>query len=234
MNERQRFQDACLLQAMGRLSADETAWLGQTLKAHPDWESDVDYANELVRQSREFITQHEAKRAPMLSFEEVMARLPVAKSSPAAEKTIRLPTVKSKAGVPAMLEKFMHWWSQPSAVGLVLASITALAVGLSVQTYRVDNMRQMDSETTETPTWGGTYRSGEGLDQITLAVRFTAEASLGQVSALLSTHRLQIVAGPDNDQTYLLQAPAAESSTTVTTLRGSNLVISVTRVVEIK
>jgi len=82
MDERQRFRDACLLQAAGRLPADEAAWMAQALERNPDWLEDLTAACTLVQHSREALADREEERPPILSFDEVMATLPKPQNKP--------------------------------------------------------------------------------------------------------------------------------------------------------
>lgn len=214
MEERQRFLDACLLQAAGRLPADESRWLARTLNDHPEWQSDFDAAHELVRLTRETLRQQEDVHAPLVRFEDVMARLPAHAQTASVWSQWR--------------QRCLQWWQQPGTIGVVMATLSAMAIGLGVQTHRLDqrNAPQEDVDTAAT-----NDRSAKLAEQIHLAVRFMPDASMTQVSALLMRHHMQIIGGPDDNQTYLISAPATQAESWVPELRSEPTVMSVTRVV---
>lgn len=208
MDERTRFQEACLLQACGRLPAEEAQWLARMLAAHPDWQQDLDAAHTLVQVSREVLAQRADEHPPLMRFEEVMALRPAA------------PPARQRAWLDALL----RWWQQPGTLGLAVATFSALAIGLGLQTHRLDEARQSSTPTPAT-------RSAAPIGQAWISVHFRADAPIGQVSALLGAHHLQVIGGPDADQTYLLQVPEAEAGTVLTALRAEDAVLSAHRVV---
>ena len=214
MNERQRFLDACLLQAAGRLPLDEAQWLTQTLKKHPDWQSDLDSAQAMVRFSREAIAHREVSRPPVMSFDEVRARLPEA--APLQRRH------------PAWLAAVLNWWQRPSSMGLVLATVSAMAIGLGVQTYRIDGMSQTASGVVDD---GAGYRSADAAKQASLSLRVTPDATIGQVSTLLKGRQLRVIDGPDDDQTYLVSGPEDMLPGLLEALRQESIVLSANRVV---
>lgn len=218
MDEHQRFLDACLLHAAGRLPPDEALWLARTLQSHPDWQAELDSAHNLVRLSREVLAQQEAARAPLVGFDEVMARLPAAPTAGTAS--------------PPWLEAIVRWWQQPGAMGLVMATLSAMTIGLGIQTYRIAHMGTPRHAAVEQAEDGEGYRAGQAADTVRLAVHFMPDASVAQVSALLSSRHLRVIDGPDNSQTYLIQAPAAQADVLIQTLRAESVVMSVNRVVE--
>lgn len=208
MDERTRFEEACLLQACGRLPAEEAPWLARMLAAHPDWQQDLDAAHTLVQVSREVLAQRADEHPPLVRFEEVMALRPAA------------PPARQRAWLDALL----RWWQQPGTLGLAVATFSALAIGLGLQTYRLDEARQSSAPTPAT-------RSAAPTGQAWISVHFKADAPIGQVSALLGAHHLQVIGGPDADQTYLLQVSEAEAGTVLTALRAEDTVLSAHRVV---
>lgn len=211
MDERTRFKEACLLHACDRLPADEAQWLTRTLAAHPDWQQDLDAARTLVQVSREVLAQRAEERPPLMRFEEVMALRPTA--PPARHR--------------AWLEAVQRWWQQPGTLGLAVATCSALAIGLGLQTHRLDEARESSASSATSPT----TRSAAPSGQAWISVHFQADAPIGQVSALLGAHHLQVIGGPDADQTYLLQAPEAEADAVLTALRAEAIVLSAQRVV---
>lgn len=216
MDERTRFQEACLLQACGRLPAEEAPWLARMLAAHPDWQQDLDAAHTLVQVSREVLAQRADEHPPLVRFEEVMALRPAA------------PPARQRAWLDALL----RWWQQPGTLGLAVATFSALAIGLGLQTYRLDKAQHRPADMVDegSPPTPAT-RSAAPAGQAWISVHFRADAPIGQVSALLGAHHLQVIGGPDADQTYLLQVPEAEAGTVLTALRAEDAVLSAHRVV---
>lgn len=192
MDEHQRFLDACLLQAAGRLSPEEALWLARTLAAHPDWHAELESAHELVRLSREVLAQQEAARPPLVGFEELMMHLTTASAAHTSSRT--------------WLEAIIRWWQQPGTMGLVVAASSAMAIGLGIQTYRIDSLEPTGHTPVEQAQDDEAYRAGKAPDTVRLAVHFMPDASIAQVSALLAGHHLQVIDGPDSSQTYLIQA----------------------------
>lgn len=214
MTERQRFLDACLLQAAGRLPPDEALWLTQTLHRHPEWHGDLDSAQAMVRLSREVIAQRAAARPPVMGFDEVREQLPAA-TPPHPQRSVWLAAV-------------WNWWQRPRSMGLVLATVAAMAMGLGVQTYRIEGMGQPGSAGLD---HGPGYRSAQSPTLALLSLRFTPDARMDQVSALLRSRQLQVIAGPDSDQTYLVQGTEDAMPGLLEGLRNDSSVLSARRVV---
>lgn len=191
------------------------------LAAHPDWQDDVDAAHTLVRVSREVLAERADERPPLMTFEEVMAQRPAA---PAARPT-------PPARYRVWLDALRRWWQQPGTLGLAVATFSALAIGLGVQTYRLDEAQHRSPDTADEGAPTPTYRSAAPTGQAWIALHFQPEATIGQVSALLCAHHLQLIGGPDADQTYLVRAPEPDVATVLTALRAEGIVLSASRVV---
>ena len=218
MDTRQRFLAACTLHACGRLPADEAQWLATVLQQHPTWQADLDQAHTLTRLTREVLHQREADRPAVMSFDEVMAQLPHAVSS-------------HGSAAPAWLHALVAWWQRPSTMGLATAAMAALAVGLGVQTHRLNDVQDM-AEPASPQAEAPIYRSGTSGPSARIALHLQPDATMQQVNDLLSLHHLQIVEGPDAQQVYQVHVAANQLDRVLAALRNSPVVLSATRVTE--
>lgn len=211
-DELQRFLDGAALLACGRVHPDEARWLAGALVEHPQWQEHVAAAEELARGVRDALAQREPDATSLPNFEEVMAGLP---STPRARE----------ARPPSLRETLVRWWHAPGALGLATAAIAMLAIGLGVQTSRLQRARlAMDDAPVA-------WRGGEAEPMALLAIDFKPTSTIAQVDVLLAHAGLKIVDGPDANGTYLVRAPRERVDALLVSLRAQDVVVSVVRVV---
>ncbi len=115
-------------------------------------------------------------------------------------------------------------------MGLALAGVAVLAVGLAVQTRRLDDAGRRLVAASDTAPVGPTYRGAASEDRAALTLRLDPSMPLGDAIQLLRQQNLMVVEGPNADGVFLVLTPASGADAKTAALRQMPQVLSVQRV----
>jgi len=231
MAERQRFLEASALAAAEHLSAEEAVWMGEQLQLHPEWADDVHAHARVVQAARE-ATLREAEDSPLLSFEAVMAAMPLEVSAaPAADLAGR--ASRAAPAHTTLLDRLEAWWRRPSTMGLALASLAVLALLTAVQTRRADDAQRRVEVASAQLAAGPAYRGAGAPVRTPLTLRLDPTMPLGAMIELLRQQQLLVVDGPNAEGVFLVETPSVDAEARIVALRQNPQVLSVQRVVSV-
>jgi hypothetical protein len=201
------------------LSADERAFIEQTLREQPKLQAEVDFAKALQRT----VLQDAAQAPAEIGLDRLLAQIQADQGNHAAKKSTEVPSARSTAELSAPP---MRWWQRLLGDGNWMQPALAMSLlVIATQSFLLLQKPQYAGQYRGEPAPGASV--GTHPQSAYLSVVFQPTISEAQLRLTLASLDAEIVTGPGAAGEYRLRLPAETLLRAQANLQQGGLVVSV-------